>query len=181
MKNTEVVIYPHCKSLSHHGIQVIGGIRDCLGKDMQRGWCGRRNQGRWEGRQALPARNPVKLRDFAPRCLNVWQKTAKDHNRSRLPGTLGLVERRLVSEMRSLYMQWELTHVCFCTCWEYVPWYKDFNHVLRLQVNGIDKTWHETNVIESLVPSVVHLTRRGFTKSRCFKKNGQAFDYKRKL
>ena len=31
------------------------------------------------------------------------------------------------------------------------------------------------------VPSVVHLSRRGFTKSRCFKKNGQAFDYKRKL
>ena len=48
-------------------------------------------------------------------------------------------------------------------------------------MNGRDKNWHEINVIESLVPSVVHLTRRGFMKSRCFKKNGQAFDYKRKL
>ena len=47
---------------------------------------------------------PSSLRDFAPRCLNVWQKTAKDHNRLRLPGTLGLVERRHVSEMRLLYM-----------------------------------------------------------------------------
>ena len=31
------------------------------------------------------------------------------------------------------------------------------------------------------VLSVVHLTRRGFTKSRCLEKNGQTFDYKRKL
>ena len=29
-----------------------------------------------------------------------------------------------------------------------VPWYKEFKHVLRLQVNGRDKTWDETNVIE---------------------------------
>ena len=48
---------------------------------------------------------PSNLRDFAPRRLNVWQKTAKDHDRTRLPGTLGLVERSHVSEMRSLYMQ----------------------------------------------------------------------------
>ena len=48
---------------------------------------------------------PSNLRDFAPRYLNVWQKTAKDHDRPRLPGTLGLVERSHVSEMSSLYMQ----------------------------------------------------------------------------
>ena len=48
---------------------------------------------------------PSNLRDFAPRCLNALQKIAKDHDRPRLPGTLGLVERSHVSEMSSLYMQ----------------------------------------------------------------------------
>ena len=34
-------------------------------------WCGHRHKGRWEGRKALPAGNPVKLWDFTPRSPNL--------------------------------------------------------------------------------------------------------------
>ena len=34
-------------------------------------WYGHRHQGRWEGRKALPAGNPVKLWDFTPRRPNL--------------------------------------------------------------------------------------------------------------
>ena len=61
--------------------------------------------GEMEGRTAPSAGNPFKLRSLTARRPNERQKTAKVHDRPRSPRTLGVVERRHVSETRSLYMQ----------------------------------------------------------------------------
>ena len=85
---------------------VIGGISDCLGKDMQQGklvWSLPPRE--LKGTKNTSYSQSCQSRDLVLRWLDLLHKTAKDHDGLRLRRTLGLVERRYVSQTRLVYMQ----------------------------------------------------------------------------